>query len=212
MIPDNPNLYTVDEDNKTVVAPFIFPDNRSNETRLIDYERGGVAIQDTSKGLDYQSWTGYWDALTTGVYLVAETEAPTVPVLLFSEADVEEFSFTFDSNMRWSTVTLSSTGTAKHRWYDSAAAAYVISTYPGVASPRLALDDKRDFQVKLGRPDIILTYIANSQVRWRIQRDRFLVEYSHPNYTVPANYRISNFGMSTKRRLQWRFAPGHLGG
>ena len=202
MIPSNPLIYDIDFTNKFLVAPFQYPDNISSSDELIDYEMGGVAIQDPSKGLRYQLWKGWWDSTDSTVYL--EPEDTGVPIPIHTAANVEEFCFTFDQNMRWSTACRLTGNTVEHRWYDTAAEAYVTTTYPSITSVRLALDDKRAVQVQSGVTDMILTYISGGQVKWRIQRDRFLTEYIHSGFTVPSDIRISHFGMNKINRLQWR--------
>lgn len=202
MIPDNPQIYQVNSTNKFLIAPFQLPDNRSEATELIDYELGGIAIQDPSQGLRYQEWEGWWDPIDSTVYLMPENTP--VPLPLFIQPGVIEFCFTFDQNMRWSTATRTVDNTLYHRWYDASIAGYVTSTYAGVTSVRLALDDKRDIQTLLGNSDIILTYVKANSVHWRIQRDRFLTEYTQPGFAVPADMRITHFGMNKLNRLQWR--------
>ena len=202
MIPSNPSLY---EDIK-LRAPYMYPDRIATD-ELTDYEFGGIAIQDPSEGLKYQTWKGYWNSSDSTVYL--EPQDTGGSTALFTEAGVVAFSFTFDQNMRWSVATLDAGGNLKYRWYDSAVENYVISTYTGVSSVKLTHDDKRSVQINLGGTDMILTYLRAGQVRWRIQRDRFLIEYSHPT-AISNSFYISHFGMNTKNRLQWRIGPRRI--
>ena len=208
MIPDNPLIYDIDSTNKFLVAPFQYPDNISSSSELVDYEMGGLAIQNPSKGLRYQMWKGWWDSTDSTAYLEPEDTGIAIPI--HTASNVEEFCFTFDQNMRWSTACRFSGDTVEHRWYDTSVAAYVTTTYPSITSVRLALDDKRDMQVQLGGTDMIMTYISGGQVKWRIQRDRFLTEYIHPGPAISESFRISHFGMSTKNRLQWRIGPRRI--
>lgn len=207
MIPDNPNIRTIDATNRHLVSAFKYPDSKTSTDELTDWELGGVAIQDPSLGLEYQEWKGYWDPSDEKAYLLAENS--TTPVELFTQSDVVEFSFTFDANMRWSTVTRTSDNVAHHRWYDAFAADYVETSYAGTVSARLCLDDKRALQVSRGAPDMILTYLNSSgQVCWRIQRERFLTQYIHPSPVSGGGLmRISGFGLNQFNRLQWRISP-----
>lgn len=203
MIPDNPNLLDIGPAERHLIGPFLFPDNLSPGSPLESYEMGGIAIQDPSQGLQVQPWYGYWDPEDETVYLCPNITG--TPIALFTESDVVAFGFTFDQNMRWSTITLSSEGHLKHKWYDAAVANYVTSDYPDVSSAAVSLDDKRDLQIQAGVSDIILTYVdLVGGIHWRIQRDRFLALYTHTK-TVPIDYRISHFGMNERNRLQWRF-------
>lgn len=206
MIPSNPLIYNIDSTNKFLVAPFQYPDNISSSSELVDYEMGGLAIQDPSKGLKYQIWKGWWDATDATVYLSTD-DASATPIAIFTESDVIEFTFTFDQNMRWAAATRLVGNVLHFRWYDTAAESYVTSVYTGISSVGLALDDKRDMQVQFGATDMILTYVRADQVCWRIQRDRFLTEYTHSGFIVPDSMRITHFGMSKINRLQWRLGP-----
>lgn len=206
MLPGNPSLIDITATNRYLVAPFQTPDNRASATELVDYEYGGIALQDPSKGLKYQIWKGWWDATDATVYLSTDDDSAT-PIAIFTESDVIEFTFTFDQNMRWAAATRLVGNVLHFRWYDTAAESYVTSVYTGISSVRLALDDKRDMQVQFGVTDMILTYVRAGQVCWRIQRDRFLTEYTHSGFIVPDSIRITHFGMSKINRLQWRLGP-----
>ena len=209
MIPDNPNIYQITESNSHLVSQWLEPDARStNDNELEDYEYGGIAIQDPSKGLQYQIWTGYWNPADSTAYLQPE-DTSIAPTPIFAEPNVVEFCFTFDQNMRWVAATRKTNNTVQFRWYDSLAENYVTSNYSGIFSVRLCHDDKRAVQVTSGATDVILTYSRTGAVYWRIQRDRFLIEYSKP-LPISGSFRISHFGMSRSNRLQWRIGPRHL--
>lgn len=203
MIPDNPNIYTIDKYNISLVSPYQFPDDKTPKTELESYEMGGIALQDPSEGLKYQPWYGYWNPTDETVYLCPNITGTPIPI--FTEPDVVEFAFTFDQNMRWSAVTRHEDNTVNHRWYDTSVANYVITPYTDMKSVAITLDDKRDLQIQSGVTDIIFTYLdLTGGVHWRVQRDRFLIQYTHTDSVPPRCY-ITHFGMNSKQRLQWRF-------
>ena len=209
MIPGNPDIRLVTEDTRFLVSRWPVPDSRSTQNELRDYEQGGIALQDPSKGLQYQNWTGYWDPTDSTAYLQPETAPESPPIPIFTESDVVEFTFTFDQNMRWAAATRKADKTMQFRWYDSAVEAYVTSHYSDVTSVRLCHDDKRSVQVFLGTSDILITYLSAGKVHWRIQRDRYLTQYTKHDLTVSASHRISHFGLSQGLRLQWRIGVRH---
>lgn len=181
---------------------FLFPDNIVG-TALEDYEMGGIDIQDPSQGLRVQPWYGVWKVADSTAYLQANFDGPPIP--LFSTPDVIEFTFTFDQNMRWVAATLSSTGVLSFRWYDASVPGYVTTTYSNITTAKLALDDKRPLQVLGDSSDIVLTYVDTSgNLYARIQRERYLTAHLLDT-GAPNNFRITNFGMNTKYRMQWRF-------
>lgn len=186
-----------------VPGSMIDPDGRPY-LPLVSYEKGGVALQNPSKGLLFQDWTCRYDKTDSNVYL----EAPNIgqPLQIFTQADIVHLSFCFDQNMRWACAYELASGACEFRWYDSQAAAYVITPMEaGCSRPFLTMDDKRANQT--GQSDILLTYLAPSvdetgqyELIVRTQRERFLIR------TVLAtgiNGTIYNFGMTNKLRVQW---------
>lgn len=207
VIPSNPSIYIITPQNQFILAPWQYPDNTSTHNELIDYEMGGIAIQDPSHGLQYQVWRGWVDG--SNVYLQPQ-DLSAPPTLIFIESGIEELAISFDQNMRWVAAIRKGDNSAQLRWYDSAVENYVTTPYAGLQSVRLTHDDKRDLQVTSRNSDIIFTYIRAGAVRWRIQRDRYLIEYTKTGIPITPHSRISHFGMSTKNRLQWRIGPRHL--
>lgn len=157
-------------------APFIgaraFP-----TSKIVDYEDGGVAIQDISKGLLFQRWRAL--LLNPGQPdSYVQLDAPTVePFTLVSLPGLTEISISFDQLMR-PTLAYVQNGTAYLRWYDSAAAEYVTDEIgSGIITPRVALDDKR-FIASNGyqSSDVILAYVKGGDLYYRQQRDRYMIE------------------------------------
>ena len=191
-------------------SAFLYPDGIALNKITEDYEMGGIALQNPSRGLQYQPWFGFWDELDNTAYLVPNLV--TEPIPIFTAPDVFEFCFTFDQNMRWCAGTLLNDGTFHLRWYDAAAGGYVVTPFPGITSFHLSLDDKRDKQIQIGVTDILFTYIRNNNLYVRNQRDRFSIEYLL-QAGLPSNLKITNFGMGEKYRVQWRMRyrrPGEL--
>ena len=166
---------------------------------LRDWDYGGIAIQDPSQGMRYQLWRADWDSTDHTLRLTALRTAVTVDLL--EVEDVSEVTFTFDQNMRWSAA-VRAAGTTNLHWYDASVGSYVVTEIPGARSPRLALDDNRPEQINMGSSDMVLTYMRGTTLCWRIQRDRFLQEYTHPTPFAMSTI-IRRFGMSDKLRLQW---------
>lgn len=195
MIPDN------SLSSRTIRSRYLVPDNRIAATLVEDYERGGLAIQDTSKGFDYQNWYGLWDKNDNNIYLTPDDTKE--PVYLFTQLNVFEFSFAFDQNMRYLTGVLLRDGTFLLRWYDSSVASYVTSTFSGITGFKLGLDDKREVQVRRNVTDVIFTYLKDNLLCFRSQRERFATEHVLKS-DLPLNLVITNFGMNEHLRVQWR--------
>lgn len=164
----------------------------------IDYEDGGIALNDPSAGLLYQRWRGR--LIDNDVIL----DAPEYPAeVIFSAPDITEISFTFDQNMRPALAFVQG-GVAKLRWFDSQAGAQVVTNIGvGVINPRVILDDKRLTQVS--RSDIILGYVRDGAAYYRQQRDRFLIErLYHPGPWVG----LIKIGFNSQLRLQFLLRGG----
>lgn len=182
--------------NPEVIGVLLPPDDMPKRP-TIDYELGGVGLQDPSQGLTFQAWRCWYDREKSAVMV----EAPnTPPTQIFEEDRLIWLSFCFDQNMRWSAVYTLQDGESYLRWYDSLAGDYAITPLDeGVITPFLTLDDKRS--IMLGTSDIILAYIQNEIVYVRVQRERFQVPHVWQE-DIPKDWVIRNFGMSNKLRLQ----------
>lgn len=182
--------------SEAVVGELLAPDGMPKRP-TIDYELGGISLQDSSQGLMVQTWRCWFDRDSASVMV----EAPnTPPTKIFDQSGITWLSFSFDQNMRWCAVYTLSNGESFLRWYDSLAGDYAITELQtGVKSPFLTLDDKRQYQS--GNSDIILAYIQNQSVILRVQRERFQVPHVWQE-DIPKDWIIRNFGMSNKLRLQ----------
>lgn len=148
----------------------------SVEDKFIDWEMGGIALNDPSQGLRVQLWTFKLvvDELTGDS--TVSVEAPSVPkVTLFSGVDVGEIAGAFDQNMN-PVVAYMASGSPMLWWWDPTASAMVHTSLPaGCYDLRVSLDDKRRFNV--AKSDVILSYVRGGSLYYRYQRDRYLVEY-----------------------------------
>lgn len=173
--------------------------------KYVDYELGGIALQDTSQGLMYQVWK--LELLRdpdSGLVYVYISAPATVRTLLFSRMDITEASFAFDQNMN-PFVCFMAGGVATFWWFDTVDLTQKFTDLPaGSTSPKCCLDDKRGFQ--LGRSDIVLGYIRSGRLFTREQHDRYLIEYDM-GAVIPGE--LMRVGMNSGRRLM--FAVGVYG-
>ncbi|WP_444919127.1 hypothetical protein [Microbulbifer sp. JMSA003] len=166
---------------------------------LIDYESGGIALQDPSEGLQYQIWRAR--ILNDGAEIVLD--APEVAEFtLISGTEITEVSLAFDQNMR-PVVAYVEAGMAKLYWYDSSQGQQVTTEWPGIITPRLTLDDKRPLQSSAN--DVIFAYLQGGNLVCRQQRDRFETEYLlQENVSSPGLIKV---GMNRQFRLQFLLKP-----
>lgn len=160
---------------------------------LVDYEPGGVALNDASQGLFGKLWTLQ---VVSDIFLLSAADVS--PVALFTRAGTTECSLAFDQNMR-PTIAFVAAGQATLWWYDSIAEAQVFTDLAaGVSNPRVTLDDKRPMQSEVS--DVILAYLRAGALYFRAQRDRYEVEYLLASGVQRSLRRIS---MNNKLRLQF---------
>ncbi len=179
------------------VAEFVSPDDTERDL-LTDYERGGTALNNAALGLNVKSWRCYYDKASKEVR-ISNVNGGQQSVAFVAD-QVTELSFTFDQLMRPMFAFVQAT-VAKFRWFDPIVAATVVDIIPGaVTSPFLALDDRRD--VLVGNSDMLLFYIRDGGVYYRMQRERFSEEHQWAASLPPGRSRILRVGMNRGNRFQ----------
>lgn len=165
-------------------------------TDTLDYEDGGIAIQDGTQGLLVQVWRAR--VLNDGRDIVIDSEN-TEPVVWYSGESITEVSLSFDRNMN-PAVAFVESRQAKLNWFDSSVGEQVTTEFPGIANPRLTHDDKRPEQS--ANSDVIFAYLRGGNLCYRQQRDRYQIEY-----VLQENVegKLIKFGMTNKLRLQFEF-------
>jgi hypothetical protein len=159
-------------------VPARFSGARSGATsKTVDYEDGGIALNDSSEGLLYQRWRArLFNAGKVDSYVMLDAREVDEFVWL-TVPFMTEISFSFDALMR-PAIAYVAAGSAFLNWYDSVEAAYVTTTLPaGVITPRVSLDDKRYMQSSgYQLSDVILGYVRGTTLYYRQQRDRYTIE------------------------------------
>jgi len=147
-------------------------------TNTLNYEDGGIALNDPTEGHDYQVWTG--SLLGDDIILSSPL---TTDEIIYTDSGITEFSFTFDQNMN-PVLAFVQNGVAKLRWYDATVGTQVVTEIgANTVTPKVLYDDKRVLEDSTS--DVILAYILERDVGgtiykdlyYREQRDRFLISY-----------------------------------
>ena len=174
-----------------VAESFLTPLRKDPER---DYEWGGKDIQDMTKGLLYKMWTSHYDGSRITVTNGEVTR--TLLILPF----VDHHSFAFDQNMQPCVVYVQY-GLTKFWYYDTIEAKHITLNYgAGYEYPQVTLDDHRQHQ--LGISDIILSYIREDKLYYRLQRERYLQENFLKD--VP-HMKLTQTGMTRNYRFRWRY-------
>ena len=180
-----------------VHAQFLFPRNIPRRP-FIDYEYGGVDIQDGTQGLRVKVWKGEY--LDGQIVLSADGVAP---IAVLSIPGVFDFQFTFDRNMNPFVTYELIDGTCKFYWFDTLTSSFTTTTLAaGTVTPRCCHDDNRDLEVQTS--DIILAYCRAGNLYYREQRERYQTEHLLSN---EAPNGLVQIGMNRKLRLQFQLQP-----
>lgn len=186
--------------SQVVYAPYLSPDNIEQPSPLVDYEMGGVALNDPTQGLEVYTWIAQYYPLTGDVTVFA----PGTPEqAIFNAPGLTELSLAFDQNMR-PFVAFVQNGQAKFFWFDTVIGETLITLLPvDAVTPRCCMDDKREMQTSQGQNDVILAYLRGTSLYYRQQRDRYETEYL---LTAAApGTKLIRVGMNQLRRLQFEF-------
>ena len=185
MIPDKRLSSTV------LAGEFLAPDDRPYKA-LVDYELGGIALQDPSQGLQVQRWKV--ELLGDDVTLTDEAGNATVA---FTKTGISTLSLAFDQNMN-PFVAFTENGIARQWWFDTVQSAQVFTTLPtGAVSPVCCLDDKRYMQT--GASDILLFYSLSSDLYFSAERDRYTISYLLRSNAAGVPIKV---GMNNVNRVQ----------
>lgn len=164
--------------------------------KLYDYELAGVALNDGSQGLQVQYWVCW--VTRSGEVRVRPKDASGNGTLLFTQSGIDRISFSFDRNMQ-PAVAYEVGGEVRFRWFDSTAAGYTTSVYPSARTPRVVHDDTRP--AAADRSDVVITYLRNDQLLYRVQRERYLTEHVLRE-GLSQSLRLVQMGMNRRFRVQ----------
>lgn len=191
MMPDDVLSTTV------VSGNYLFPDN-SSSSKTVDYELGGVALRDPSQGSMVKVWTAnlYIDGSDIGSVYIGAADVPET--LQFSGFGITEISLAFDQNMN-PFIGFVQSGAARFWWFDPTVNEQVFSDLPpGTGAPKATLDDKRPNEQSVS--DIIMAYTRSNNLYFRMQRDRYEVEYL---LKTGVTGQVLKVGMNDRNRLQF---------
>lgn len=152
--------------SQPVVAEFF---TQWRDDPLVDFEFGGTALQNSSAGLSVELWKCFYE--NGSIKLSHDNHVQTV----LHVQNVTALSLGFDLSMRPVIAYLANDHC--YLWfYDTAVSKQITADLgDGITFPQLSLDERR--LVQSSNADVILTYIRNSKMYMRIQRERFQTEH-----------------------------------
>ena len=169
--------------------------------KVRDVTIGAKGIQDPSEQLNYKYWAAYFDPLTDDIKL--EDFNPASVVTIINEPDgVENIGLAFDQNANDVYAWITGLGELKLRWFDASISADSVLNFGQAQSLTITMDTKY-FPSSAGS-DILLFYIRNNAIYYRIQRDKYAIEYATP-ITTGAN-KLLDSGTRRDYRFQVRWS------
>lgn len=150
-----------------VTAEFL-PPLDEEYTPLEEAVLGGIAIGDGSQGRALQRWTVAYDAGSIKVANEAGVVGFTMAV-----ANVLTVSLAFDNNMAVAIAYTTPVG-AHLYYFNAVSSTFTTLTVPGADSARVCVDDPRRFNNAAS--DVIFAYTLDSNLYYRIQRERYVTE------------------------------------
>jgi len=187
--------------NPPIIASYFSPDDLAN-TSITDYELGGIGLQDSSQGLEYQTWT--LEVIGSGSSTAVQLSSPnTTATQIFARSNITWARLAFDQNMHPIIAFIDQNGPTLY-WYDSTILGNsYLSLGASVTYPCCTMDDKRAMQTRLGNNDVIVAYIKNQNLYYVQQRDRYAIEYLlYANaQNLIANPFVNKVGMDINYRL-----------
>lgn len=187
--------------NPPIIQAYLPPDQLPS-TELEDWELGGVGLSDGSQGLQVQTWhmLVHGTGATTSVWVDAPNTPPTQ---LFALANITWARLAFDQNMHPVISYMAGTGPG-FWWWDPTIPGVTFTNLPAtVYRPTVCMDDKRATQTLVGNNDVVMAYINNNNLCFRLQRERYGTEHVwYTNITaVLANPFVNKIGMDVGYRL-----------
>lgn len=156
--------------SSTFVSGVVDPPRNIPPPALTSYHTGGIAVNDATQGLLYQTWTATADV--NGINLSAPN---TTQYQLVAVPGVTALSLAFTQNMQPFVVYQTVNGFFYY-WYDSLISGYTTSALPVTVSAALALlDDAR--LLESNSSDVLLVYLNSGALVYRQERDRYGIEY-----------------------------------
>ena len=133
---------------------------------------GGIALGDGSQGREVQFWTCSYDGANVNV----DGELSGSGSFALPIANVLSCCLAFDSNMAVA-ICYTKTDGGYLYYFNAFSSQFETLYFASILSCRVAVDKTTQFFN--AQSDVIFAYVADDGVvRWRQQRDRYLVEYT----------------------------------
>jgi hypothetical protein len=179
--------------------PGEYNDYGPKPTVLLDIKNitiGPVAISDATKNLNNKYWATYWDGGTDGIYL--DDLSGNVSLIITEPVTVKRVALAFDQNANDTIAWVTENDDLKLRFFNGALPGYVVLNIGDAQDVTLTMDMK--YHPSSPTSDILMFYIRDNAIYYRVQRDLYAIEYSTP--VTSGASRLIDSGMRKDYRFQ----------
>jgi len=160
---------------------------------------GPVALSDASKKLNNKFWAAYFEPATKDIILDDLIGGTTA--IVNEPLGIKRIGLAFDQNANDAYVWITDTNILKIRFFDSSITADVILTLGTAQDAVITMDMK--YQPSNPVSDILVFYIRDNAIFYRIQRDKYSIEYTTP--VIDGANSLIDSGMRTDYRFQLQY-------
>jgi hypothetical protein len=168
--------------------------------KIKDVSIGPKDLNDSSEGLNFKYWVAYAEELTNDLF-IEDLEEATKTFILNEPDGIASVSLSFDQSANDSYAYITGTGDLKIRFFDQTLPGDVILNIGQAQSATFKID--MNYFPYNARSDILLFYIRSSAIYYRLQRDRYAIEYPTP--ITSGATEILDSGTTTGYRFQVRW-------
>lgn len=178
---------------RSSTSSLLEPDNRKL-SGLFDYELAGEEINNPNLGFLVRTWKVVVEDGNVNLY-----RDDVFHSLLFVDDSIADIALSFDQTMNVVIAWQDMEGLVYLRYFDSVSLTFVVMPIGLASCPRLSLDDKRPNASDTC--DVIFAYIKDGSLRYRQQREGYLVEHVVVG-GLSLNQRLNRIGLGG---LQFQF-------
>jgi hypothetical protein len=157
---------------------------------------GPVALNDASEGLSNKFWAAYFDPASKNIIL--DDLVGTTTVIVNEPLGVKRIGLAFDQNGNDVYAWITDTNILMLRWFDGGIPGDTVVNLDAAQDAVITMDMK--YQAENSNSDVLLFYIRDNAIFYRIQRESYNTEHITP--VTSGASRLIDSGMRTDYRFQ----------
>jgi len=166
-----------------------------------DVTIGPVDIQDTSEGLTNRFWAAYFDPTPKDLVLL-DIDNNITEIILNEPDEIVNVALAFDQNANDNFAWITGTGELKIRWFDASLPGDSILSIGQAQSVTFTMDT--NYYPSSIDSDILLFYIRDGAIYFRIQREKYDIEHVTPVTSGASTLFDSGTREDYRFQVRWR--------